>query len=125
MAMYSIKMRASQKNEGVERHISGAEKIIKDENLEKCLNQLLQRALNHGKGSPDFINMKIEKVEENEIKKLKALSVRTCQVDTWEEGRRKMKHMIEESGIKRAEEIIGRFAQTYEMRGAMLRRLSS
>ncbi len=31
-----------------------------------------------------------------------------------------MKHMIEESGIKRAEEIIGRFAQTYEMRGAML-----
>ncbi len=63
MAMYSIKMRASQKNEGVERHISGAEKIIKDENLEKCLNQLLQRALNHGKGSPDFINMKIEKVD--------------------------------------------------------------
>lgn len=45
MELYSVKMRASQREAGRERHISGAEKIVPEERLEKVVSQLLERAL--------------------------------------------------------------------------------
>ena len=71
--LYSLKMRASQQNE----HISGAEKILTEEELQSCCAQLLQRALHHSKGKPDFINLKIEALCSEEILTLPALPVRT------------------------------------------------
>lgn len=50
MERYSIKMRASNQENGVNTHISGAEKIVVEEELEACCARLLTRALHHSKG---------------------------------------------------------------------------
>ena len=84
MNRYSIKMRASSQEEG---HISGAEKIIPEEELEQYCLMLLERALRHGKGKPDFINIKIEAVNEEEIIHLPALLVTTVETENVREGR--------------------------------------
>lgn len=144
---YSIKMRASQKSgissaeataqksgisdaekamgqkngiSGRERHISGAEKIVRRERLEPVVNQLVERAANHAKGEADFINLKIEKVSEEEVTYLDALPVSTCQVDTASQGREMLQRLMAESGIERADEILEKMKDTYGMRGAML-----
>lgn len=118
--LYSIKMRASQTENGQERHVSGAEKIVSRERLDSVVSQLLERALTHAKGKPDFINLKIERVPEENVKTLKALPVSVCQVETAEEGRKKLKELMEQSRISGTEQILERLKDTYGMRGAML-----
>ena len=88
--LYSLKMRASQQNE----HISGAERILTEEELQSCCAQLLQRALHHSKGKPDFINLKIEALCSEEILTL--------------------------PGLPHIDEILQLWQQSYAMRGAML-----
>ena len=53
--LYSLKMRASQQN----AHISGAENIIPEDELQDYCVQLLQRALQHSKGKPDLLILKL------------------------------------------------------------------
>lgn len=117
MERYSIKMRASNKEEG---HISGAEKIIPEEELEQYCSWLLMRALKHGKGKPDFINLKIEAVREEEILHLPALSVTTVETASAEEGREVVLDYLRRLGLKRPEEILDIWRESYAMRGAML-----
>ena len=88
MQLYSVKMRASQRDGGRERHISGAEKMVSEERLEKVVSQLMERALHHANGRADFVNLKVEAVSPEEVTHLEALPVTTCPVDTVEEGRR-------------------------------------
>lgn len=118
--LYSVKMRASRSYGGQEQHISGAEKIVGQEQLNTVVNQLLERALHHAKGNADLINLKIETVPEKDIMVLDALPVTTCQVDTAEEGIRQLKKLMEQSGITNAEQILKKIGDTYAMRGAML-----
>ena len=47
--LYSLKMRAAQQN----MHISGAENIVTEAELQAYCSRLLQRALQHSKGKPD------------------------------------------------------------------------
>ena len=108
MQLYSVKMRASQRDGGRERHISGAEKIVSEERLEKVVSQLMERALHHAKGRADFINLKVEAVSPEEVTHLEALPVTTCPVDTVEEGRRKLLELLEQAGIACGEEILAR-----------------
>ncbi len=66
--MFSIKMRSSlggKKGVGG-KHISGAERIVKSCDVEKIVSSLLERARNHERGKADFINLKIQEVNENE-----------------------------------------------------------
>ena len=42
--LYSVKMRASRKENGSEMHISGAEKIVESDRLQSICAQLLERA---------------------------------------------------------------------------------
>ena len=90
MDYYSLKMRASQQvGEGGqkhEQHISGAERIVGRDSVEAVCTAMVRRAMNHSKGDPDFINVKIEKVHESDIQILKALPVTRIDVDTWQEG---------------------------------------
>lgn len=118
--LYSIKMRASQTEDGRERHISGAEKIVGGERLDSVVSQLLRRALGHSKGQADFINLKVERVPRESVLTVKALPVSTCQVETPEEGRQKLRELLIRSGISRPEQILKRLKDTYGMRGAML-----
>ena len=117
MNRYSIKMRASNKEEG---HISGAEKIVREKELEQYCSRLLRRALDHGKGKPDFINLKIEAVDEAEILHLPALAVTTLETADAEEGREKVLGCLRRLGLERGEEILSLWSQSYAMRGAML-----
>ncbi len=60
MSLYSLKMRASRTEHGESVHISGAEKILSEEELGENAAALIGRALHHAKGEADFINLKIE-----------------------------------------------------------------
>lgn len=117
MDRYSIKMRASNKEEG---HISGAEKLVLEEELELYCGRLLARALRHSKGKPDFINLKIEAVAEEEILRLPALKVTTVETSNAGEGLDVVRGYLDRLGLKRGEEILALWGQSFSMRGAML-----
>ena len=150
MDYYSLKMRASQQiGEGEqkhEQHISGAERIVGHDSVEAVCTAMVRRAMNHSKGDPDFINVKIEKVHESDIQILKALPVTRIDVETWQEGLEKAFGLVSKAVAecderllrddvarndkrgKSREELIKDFAQrlpdllreTFPMRGAML-----
>lgn len=135
MDYYSLKMRASQQvGEGEQRHeqhISGAERIVARENVEAVCSAMVRRAMTHSKGDPDFINVKIEKVHESDIRILKALPVTRVDVETWQEGLEKAFELIGEAVGSAAgdagTDAIREFAnklpellrETFPMRGAM------
>lgn len=114
--LYSVKMRAS---EG-EKHISGAEKIVSEENLEVCISGLMKRAQTHPKGTPDFINIKVEKINKNEIRVLKPLKVTTIASKSKEEGWLVIEDILSKLGIENGQDIFNNFQHTFNMRGAML-----
>jgi len=70
MKLYSVKMRASLKGQ----HISGAERIVNEAKVKEVASSLVERALKHSRGKPDFINIKVELIKE-EIKKIPLLPV--------------------------------------------------
>ncbi len=116
MDYYSLKMRASEEVEDEtaevladgsrptrEQHISGAERIVTRDAVEEVCQAMIRRAMNHPKGDPDKINIKIEKVPEEEIQILDALPVTRVDVDTWQEGLEKAFELVEQqcSGLLR------------------------
>lgn len=118
--MYSVKMRANKKCGGKEVHISGAERIIGKDDIDACCAMLLKRAMYHSKGEPDFINIKVEKIDRSDIEYIDALPVAAYEVSAAEEGLLKLEELMCEAGIARASEIAGMMKLTYGMRGAML-----
>ena len=114
MSLYSVKMRAARAGE----HISGAEKIVPAVAVPKTVAQLAERALTHEKGTPDFINIKIE--APGEILRLESLPVTTNATATAAEGRARAAELLRSAGITRIDEIMARFAESHAMRGAML-----
>ena len=127
MDYYSLKMRASQQvGEGEqkhEQHISGAERIVGRDSVEAVCSAMVRRAMNHSKGDPDFINVKIEKVHESDIQILKALPVTRVDVETWQEGLEKAFGLIAPlmgSGSGLREKLQELLRETFPMRGAML-----
>ena len=127
MDYYSLKMRASQHvGEGEnshEQHISGAERIVGRDSVEAVCAAMVRRAMNHSKGDPDFINVKIEKVHESDIQVLKSLPVTRIDVETWQEGLEKAFVLITPlmgSGCGLREKLQDLLRATFPMRGAML-----
>ena len=112
--LFSVKMRASQKG----AHISGAERIVPASALPQVAAVMTTRALDHAKGKPDFINIKIEAAPEP--LHLKALAVSTHPVKTPEEGWATARALLAADGFTRIDEILALFRETYGMRGAML-----
>ncbi len=136
MEFYSLKMRASQHvGEGAnahEQHISGAERIVNRDSVEAVCSAMVRRAMTHSKGNPDFINVKIEKVQENDIQILKALPVTRIDVETSKQGLDKAFELItplmgsgsSTSSAEHIEKLRDKLqellCETYPMRGAML-----
>lgn len=124
MDYYSLKMRASQQvGEGElkrEQHISGAERIVNRDSVEAVCSAMVRRAMTHSKGDPDFINVKIEKVHENDIQVLKALPVTRVDVDTWQEGLEKAFGVVGDAAAGIREKLPELLRATFPMRGAML-----
>ena len=113
--LYSVKMRAARA--GV--HTSGAEKIVPSAAVPKVAALLAERALVHAKGSPDFLNIKVE-AQPEDILRLKALPVTTHFTKTAAEGRTLAAKMLGEAGVVRIDEIMARFSESHVLRGAML-----
>lgn len=111
---FAVKMRASLNG----AHISGAERIVLEEDVSTVVSQLVERAMKHPKGMPDFVNLKIERP--GEIRYLKALTVTTHETHSEAEGRQKAAELLREAGISRIDEIMARFGETTTLRGAML-----
>ena len=124
MDYYSLKMRASQQvGEGEqkhEQHISGAERIVNRDSVEAVCSAMVRRAMNHSKGDPDFINVKIEKVHESDIQSLKALPVTRIDVDSWQEGLEKAFGVVGDAAAGIREKLPELLRETFPMRGAML-----
>ena len=94
--MFSIKMRASKKG----NHISGAETIVDDEKyIELTTNEFIKRALSHENGVPDFINIKIEKIDKNEVIYINHLPIKTINCKNKEEARKIAKDILKNEGI--------------------------
>ena len=119
MALYSLKMRA-EKSVGKREHVSGAEKILSEEELPEHLAALLSRALHHAKGRADFVNFKVEAIAPEAVEHLSALPISTVEVETPAEGRRVIIDALGKLGLKNGEAILAKFSETYGMRGAML-----
>ena len=120
MEKYSIKMRASQNIRGRNLHISGAEKIVSKEQVKTYAEALVERGLNHSKGNADLLNIKIEKINEEDILYLNAPSVTTTRTESVEEGREEIIKFLKDLHIERIDEVMHFLDETYAMRGAML-----
>lgn len=116
MTMYSIKMRASKNN----RHISGAERIIPAAAVPEAVNQLTDRALHHALGQADFVNLKIEAVEDKELLHLPALPVSSSPAASIEESFTLMHKMLQQLNISNPAVLIELLRNTRPMRGAIL-----
>ena len=112
--LFSIKMRASRAG----AHVSGAERIVPAAEAAQTAARLVERALHHAKGTPDFINVKIE--DPGDILNIPALAVETIVTHTAAEGRARAAELLAWEGIDRIDEIMARFSETHGMRGAML-----
>ena len=122
MSIYSLKMRASKHTGSIQEHVSGAEKILPQQELPQQMEALLSRALHHAKGKADFINLKIEAVAPENLKYIEALPVSTHEAATPAEGRQFMCQIMTELGLTpdKCQKILELFQATYSMRGAML-----
>lgn len=122
MSIYSLKMRASKHTGSIQEHVSGAEKILPQQELPQQMEALLSRALHHAKGKADFINLKIEAISSESLQYIEALPISTHEAATPAEGRQFMYQIMTELGLTpdKCQKILELFQATYGMRGAML-----
>ncbi|WP_216829531.1 6-carboxyhexanoate--CoA ligase [Alkalihalobacterium elongatum] len=64
--MFSIRMRAAENGSHEEggTHISGAESIVLEQEIERTMRNLINRAFNHERGEPDFLQITIDRLKE-------------------------------------------------------------
>ena len=116
MSLYSVKMRASKAS----FHVSGAERLLPVEEIPSSVSALAERALHHGLGTADFINIKVEEVEEAAVRHLPALPVSARPCQTVEESFRMMRQLLDELNITNPETVMQLLREARPMRGAML-----
>lgn len=123
--LYSVKMRAQQiDKQGYRRHISGAERIVAEEEIPSCLQALQKRGFYHAKGSADELFFKIVRVSEKDILRIPALPVTSFSVPNWQTGLTKMTELLS-SVTKDGEQLVELLSKLENMRGAVLWDLTS
>ena len=116
MSFYSIKMRAAKEA----KHVSGAERIVEQENIAENIGALADRALHHGLGQADFINIKIEQVEASELQHLESLAVSSEFADSVEASFGIMQTKLAELGLGSFTKLTKLLQEVQPMRGAVL-----
>ena len=123
--LYSIRMRAAQggPHEKGGHHISGAERIVKLEDVGAMAQSLADRALYHSKGTADFINITVDVIPSNEITYIDCLQVEEHRANTIAEAHQLAIELLQGTHIT---EVAIQNAMTFlkeldsSMRGAML-----
>ncbi len=123
--MFSIKMRSSKggPHEKGGRHISGIERIVNEDEVEAEIINAYRRARMHERGDSDFINIKIEKVNESDIIYKNKLNIKQHHVESKEEGLALSSEILQSAGVseKACEIAIQSILNlTESMHGAML-----
>jgi len=73
--------------------------MVRAGQLNPILDQLVKRAQSHERGTPDFINLKIEQLEPEAIQYASTLPVTTLTVQDYQEGRHVINLILEELGL--------------------------
>lgn len=123
--LYSVRMRAAQggAHENGGRHISGAERLVAADEISRTALDMVERAISHSRGQADFINIQIDLVEAEQIKRVPLLPIRTLAVDNYQQGRYAALGQLEAAGVsetaarKGMEQLL---ALDDSLRGAML-----
>ncbi len=92
--MYSVRMRAARDN----KHISGAERVVEEEEIKTTAESLIERALSHERGKTDFINISVEAIK-SPIRYLASLPVILVPNENVEAGKRIAKKVLAFLGI--------------------------
>ena len=92
--MYSVRMRASMND----KHISGAERIITEQDIHDSVRSLVNRALSHERGKPDILNISIEELK-CPIKSIESLPIKLLDAEDAESGKRAAKQILGVLGI--------------------------
>lgn len=123
-SLWSVKMRAAKekRHELGGTHISGAERIVTEAEIEKMTNFLIRRALSHSKGKPDFIQVSLERIKAKEVDYLTPLPVYTSTTKTMEESRAEVVAKLQEIGIdkEKAARLLAMMPSAARMRGAII-----
>ena len=94
--LYSLRMRSSKKG----KHISGAEKIIGEKEINSNLKELVTRAREHSQGQAQKINITIEDLAESKVNYLSSLAIKTIEVENYQQGRKEAKELLTKIGIE-------------------------
>jgi len=123
--IYSVRMRSAIGGDHYlgGQHISGAERLIPEGEINTVMASLVERAHRHERGQADFVNIIVEKVDASRVQYLQALPVATIIADNYVEGRLCARTLLRHIGIadKIADQAIGQLtAPGHQMRGAIL-----
>ena len=116
MTTYSVKMRASSG----EQHISGAERIVRAEEVPTCVDSLTHRALTHPKGTPDEITVTVRAVDDDEVEHLRVLATREFPAESPARARDFVVAELRSLGVARPESVWELLTTVTGLRGAML-----
>ena len=97
MGLYSIRMRGAEGGPHEEggRHISGAERIVEESDLESVASALIHRALHHSKGKSDFINIRIDAVHDEDIAYVDCIAIDEHQTESVKESHELAKELLQ------------------------------
>ncbi len=92
--MYSVRMRAARDN----IHISGAEQIVDEKDIRITMQSLIERALSHERGKPDFLSILLEEIK-TPIKYLISLPITLLNTENVDDGKKVAKRVLAYHGI--------------------------
>ena len=123
--LYSVRMRAAQEgaHEVGGRHISGAERLVRQEEIQKIAGEMIGRALAHSRGQADNITIKVESIPLSHIATAPLLPVRTVDVSNVAAGRQAALAQLVRVGVNPVAAEIGLaklVALSDSMAGAMI-----
>ena len=123
--LYSVRMRAAQggPHEKGGHHISGAERIVKLEEVGTIAQSLADRALHHSKGTADFINITVDLIPPEKITYIDCLKVEEHKTSSISESHQLVTELlpgpnISETSVLKAISLLKGLDKS--MRGAML-----
>ena len=123
--LYSVRMRAAQggPHEKGGHHISGAERIVKLEEVGAIAQSLANRALHHSKGTADFINITVDLIPPEKIRYIDCLKVEEHKTGSISESHQLATELLQGPNISKAavhKAIYLLKGLDKSMRGAML-----
>ena len=123
--LYSVRMRAAQggPHEKGGHHISGAERIVKLEEVGAIAQSLADRALHHSKGTADFINITVDLIPPEKIRYIDCLKVEEHKTSSISESYQLATELLQgphisEAAVLKAISLLKSLDKS--MRGAML-----